>query len=54
VSDGRVKDWVVISFHSDSGGEAQRTVVTETRGPLAGQPIVRGPEPECLPVYQEG
>ena len=28
----------MIYFHSDSGGEAQRTIVTETRGPLAGQP----------------
>jgi hypothetical protein len=29
---GKVRDWVVIYFHADSGGEAQRTVVTETRG----------------------
>ena len=27
----KVQDWVVIYFHSDSGGEAQRTIVTETR-----------------------
>jgi hypothetical protein len=48
----KVHDWVVIYFHSDSGGEAQRTVVTATRGPLAGQRIVRGRERECLSVYE--
>jgi hypothetical protein len=45
----KVRDWVVIYFHSDSGGEAQRTVVTE---PLAGQRVVRGRERECLGVYE--
>ena len=48
----KVQDWVVIYFHSDSGGEAQRTIVTETRGPLAGQRVVRGRERECLAVYE--
>lgn len=48
----KVRDWVVIYFHSDSGAEAQRTVVTETRGPLAGQRVVRGRERECLAVYE--
>ncbi len=39
-------DWVVIFF--DNGTTAgQRTVVTETRGPLRGQRVVRGREPEC-------
>ena len=42
----KVHDWVVIYFHSDSGGEAQRTVVTATRGPLAGQRVVRWREQE--------
>jgi DNA polymerase (family X) len=50
----RVHDWVVIYFHSDSGGEAQRTVVTATRGPLAGQRIVRGRENECFALYESG
>ena len=45
---GRVRDWVVIYFHQDSGPEGQRTVVTETRGPLAGRRVVRGREAECL------
>ncbi len=48
----RVRDWVVIYFHSDSGGEAQRTVVTATRGPLAGHRVVRGREQECLTAYE--
>ena len=48
----KVRDWVVIYFHSDSGGEAQRTIVTETRGPLAGQRVVRGRERECLAAYE--
>lgn len=49
---GKVKDWVVLYFHSDGGGEAQRTVVTETRGALAGQRVVRGRERECLAIYE--
>ena len=48
----KVRDWVVLYFQSDSGGEAQRTVVTETRGVLAGQRVVRGRERECLSVYE--
>ena len=44
----RVRDWVVIYFHEDSGPEGQRTVVTETRRPLAGQRVVRGRETECF------
>jgi len=48
----RVRDWVVIYFQSDSGGEAQRTVVTETRGVLVGRRVVRGREQECLGVYE--
>jgi predicted flap endonuclease-1-like 5' DNA nuclease len=51
---GKVRDWIVIYFHSDSGGEAQRTVVTETRGVLAGQRVVRGRERECLSFYEDG
>ena len=33
---GRTHDWVVLYFHDDDHAEQQRTVVTETRGPLAG------------------
>jgi hypothetical protein len=45
---GRARDWVVVYFHQDSGPEGQRTLVTETRGPLAGRRVVRGREAECL------
>lgn len=48
---GRTKDWVVIFFHRDDGPEAQRTVVTEKRGPLAGRRVVRGREEECVTHY---
>lgn len=48
---GRTRDWVVIFFHREEGPEAQRTVVTETRGPLAGQRVVRGREAECAAHY---
>jgi hypothetical protein len=51
---GRVRDWVVIYFHDDGGGEAQYTVVTETRGPLLGRRVARGRESECLPFDEAG
>jgi hypothetical protein len=42
---GRTDDWVVLFFEKDGGGvEGQRTVVTETRGPMAGRRVVRGLE----------
>lgn len=42
---GRVRDWVVIYFERD-GDEGQCTVVTEYRGALAGQRVIRGREEE--------
>ncbi|HSN84661.1 MAG TPA: helix-hairpin-helix domain-containing protein [Polyangiales bacterium] len=44
---GRVRDWVVIYFDRD-GHEGQCTVVTEYKGPLAGQRVVRGREDEQM------
>jgi hypothetical protein len=44
---GRTRDWVVIYFYDDHHREGQHTVVTETRGPLRGQRVVRGREAEC-------
>jgi hypothetical protein len=45
---GTTHDWVVIYFYDDEHHvEGQRTVVTETRGPLVGQRVVRGREREC-------
>lgn len=43
---GRTRDWVVIYFHRGDGAEGQCTVVTEPRGPLRGQRVVRGREQE--------
>ena len=45
---GRVRDWVVIYYQTDQLPEGQCTVVTERRGELAGQRVVRGREAECL------
>jgi hypothetical protein len=49
---GRTRDWVVLYFHDDDHVERQRTVVTETRGSLAGRRVVRGREPECRAWYE--
>jgi hypothetical protein len=48
---GKVRDWVVIYFYDHDHTEGQHTVVTETRGPLAGRRVVRGREPECKANY---
>lgn len=45
---GKTADWVIIFYSSDHQIEDQCTVVTETNGPLKGQRVVRGREPECL------
>lgn len=49
---GATRDWVVVYFHTDTRGEGQRTVVTETRGVLAGRRVVRGREDECRLHYE--
>ena len=51
---GRTRDWVVVYFHTDGELEGQRTIVTETGGPLAGRRVVRGREPECEAYYASG
>ncbi len=50
---GRTDDWVVV-FLDDGATERQWTVVTETRGALAGQRVVRGRERECLAHGSQG
>jgi putative hydrolase len=47
----RVRDWVVLYF-TNGDASAQRTVVTETRGDLAGQRVVRGREEDCRAFYR--
>ena len=49
---GRTRDWVVIYYYDGEHVEAQCTVVTETRGALAGKRVVRGREPECRAHYE--
>lgn len=49
---GKVRDWVVIYFYDDEHEEGQHTVVTETRGPLAGHRVVRGRESDCREFYR--
>lgn len=48
---GRSRDWVVVYFHSDDEPEGQHTIVTESRGELAGRRVVRGREAECRLHY---
>lgn len=43
---GRTHDWVVIYHYDARHLEGQHTVVTERRGPLKGQRVVRGREAE--------
>ncbi len=48
---GKTRDWVVIYSYDDHHQEGQQTVVTESRGRLAGRRVVRGREAECLAYY---
>ena len=48
---GQTKDWVVIYFYDKEHHEGQHTVVTETRGSLIGERVVRGREHECQDHY---
>jgi DNA uptake protein ComE-like DNA-binding protein len=49
---GRTDDWVVIYFHQHDAPEARCTVVTETRGPMAGKRVVRGRERDCAAFHE--
>ena len=42
----KTEDWVVIYFHREGQSEGRSTVVTESRGPMAGKRVVRGREGE--------
>jgi Holliday junction resolvasome RuvABC DNA-binding subunit len=50
---GRTRDWVVLYYYDGEHVEAQCTVVTESRGALAGRRVVRGREEECRAHYSE-
>jgi hypothetical protein len=47
----RTGDWVVVYFYDDHHEEGQCTLVTETRGALAGRRVVRGREAACRDYY---
>lgn len=47
---GKTTDWVVL-YHDGPAGEGQCTIITSSRGILAGRRIVRGRENECLRYY---
>jgi Holliday junction resolvasome RuvABC DNA-binding subunit len=47
---GKTKDWVVL-YYDSRDGERQCTVITSSRGALAGKRIVRGREDECSSYY---
>jgi len=49
----RTHDWVIVYFYDEHHVEGQHTVVTETRGPLAGRRVVRGREPACAALYAQ-
>jgi len=49
----RTDDWVVIYDSDGDEREGRHTVVTETRGRLAGRRVVRGRESECRDLYGE-
>lgn len=44
---GKIHDWLVVYFRLDGQTEGCCSIVTETRGPLAGHRVVRGREAEC-------
>ncbi|HEX6534598.1 MAG TPA: helix-hairpin-helix domain-containing protein [Gemmatimonadaceae bacterium] len=50
---GKTGDWVVL-YYDTGDGERQATVVTATRGPLAGRRVVRGRERESAVHHQRG
>jgi Helix-hairpin-helix domain len=49
----KTTDWVLIFYSTDHQIEDQYTVVTETKGPLKGQRVVRGREDESLKLSDQ-
>jgi len=50
---GRTNDWVVVYFYDDDHQEGQNTIVTETKGPMTGERVIRGREAECRALMQQ-
>lgn len=51
---GKTNDWVVIYFEREGQEEEQRTVVTETQGPLKNKRVVRGRAADTRNYYDNG
>ena len=49
----KTDDWVVLYCERAGEQEVQHTLVTETRGDLKGERVVRGREAECRAYYRE-
>lgn len=49
---GRIDDWVVVYFYDDDHQEGQNTIVTETKGPMTSERVIRGREAECRHLSQ--
>ena len=49
----KTDDWVVVYCERAGEEEVQYTLVTETRGELKGERVVRGREAECRDYYKE-
>jgi hypothetical protein len=43
----KTRDWVVIYYEKEGFNEGRSTVVTQSKGPLKGQRVIRGREKEC-------
>jgi hypothetical protein len=48
---GRTRDWVIVVAARADDRPCQQTIVTETRGKLAGRRVVRGRESACRNYY---
>jgi putative hydrolase len=48
----KLKDWVIVLAYDPEHHEYQRTIVTETTGPLKGRRVVRGHELKCVQFYK--
>ncbi len=51
---GKTHDWVIIYFQLEGHGEGRCTVVTETKGAMAGKRVVRGREDESAVLPSKG
>lgn len=48
----RTHDWVILYYHRAGEPDSQATIVTEWRGELRGERVVRGRERECIDHHE--